>query len=504
MKRILLFLLAFLLLIPVLAAGSLILFRDVPGGVYLPKPINSKIDSYSEVVWVELGPVLPVMRAYGPEGTRLRNMLLLPFGQKALALYGSDKDYIVAEDGTFYFVGPRLTGGNSYAEIGGDADEAVLIARSKDNIAARTDGIDELRLVPVAADDPELARRKAGWQAARDRNLSDFAKLERAEITPAWQTSMNDGMVSFELPRNHVTAVIENAGDAIALEILQRRGPDRNAETRIGRNAHVMTIFATTDNAKYNRSGRAGGFGAHPDIHTLDGGIHVRRKADGFYHIEAERRIGDSYILAKAETDDPAVAADAVGIIRRMGAEKLPLEPLTGGYIPTGPAGDGDALHEALRAQLAPAIAPAFDPGELGLLANRGQTGTLRQPVIDAGWIAPAEGERIDWQLLRSDIFTPPDLSASGGFTLLASAGDRDLQLRRDNRTGRCRVDYQFPIAAISGNADLVLRFETSSINLPACQDAAAFFARFDLAALNAAVPASADEAGWLPHYRDE
>ncbi|AFT71515.1 hypothetical protein B5T_03248 [Alloalcanivorax dieselolei B5] len=503
MKRILLVLASILLLIPITVVLALTITRDVPGGTYFPQPINSKFDSYAEVTWAEVDRLLPVMRLYGPDGTKLRSYLMVPFKKEALPLRGHGKEYVAETDGSVRFIQEEGLFGNSYPDIKDESDLDALKERSKDNLATDINGIQALKLVPVEPDNPELLRIQAEWRDARNRTQEVFQQLAQAKVTPTWQTS-HEGMLSLKLPENYVLRYPEAASDAIAFKVWQRRGTDVKA--------HQMTLFATTNEDKYQRRKVAKNFfSIHPDHQNLGHDIHIAREANGYYFIQAERDIGDTYIHARAETPDTQVASDFIGIIKQLGTEDLSMQLLSGEYIPSMDSTMTPKDYAEFVGFLGQRLDPFFNP-DADLFHGRSN----RMTSPDHPWRLDffsfdQEGAAsIQIFLLRWESANPPALQdiwphapAEEEYGKTVATAGPALKLRINPRRSTCNSRYHLPITRINEHQELSLLFDVNSNSLPECQEAAAWFKQLDLAALKKAIPAINNETAWRPFFQN-
>ncbi|KAF0803984.1 hypothetical protein A6D6_03511 [Alcanivorax xiamenensis] len=503
MKRALLILASILLLIPVTVILALTIARDVPGGTYLPQPINSKFDSYAEVTWAEVDRLLPVMRLYGPDGTKLRGYLMVPFKKEALPLRGHGKDYVAEANGSIRFVQEEGLFGNRYPDIKDESDLNALKERSKDNLATDINGIQALKLVPVEPDAPELLRRQTDWHDARNRTQKIFQQLAQAKATPTWQTSFK-GMLSLKLPGNYVLRYPEARSDAVAFKVWQRHGSDPKA--------HEMTLFATTNEDKYQRRKVAKNFFSnHPDHHSLGHDIHIAREPNGYYYIQAERDIDDTYILAKAETPDTRVAGDFIGIIKQLGTEELPLRSLAGEYIPAVDSDTGQKDYAGFVTFLGQRLTPLFNPDD-DLFHGRSapMASPDHPPRLDFFSFDQEGAVSIRIFLIRWDEANPPALQdvwphapAEDEYGKTVAAAGPALKLRINQQRKTCNSRYRLPIASLDDDLQLSLLFDVSSNSLPECQEAAAWFKQLDLAALRRAVPAIDNETVWRPFFQN-
>ncbi|WOD27197.1 hypothetical protein RYH70_14360 [Alloalcanivorax xenomutans] len=503
MKRILLVLASILLLIPITVVLALTITRDVPGGTYFPQPINSRFDSYAEVTWAEVDSLLPVMRLYGPDGTKLRGYLMVPFKKEALPLRGHGKDYVAETDGSVRFTQEEGLFGNSYPDIEDESDLDALKERSKDNLATDINGIQALKLVPVEPDNPELLRIQAEWRDARNRTQEVFQQLAQAKATPTWQTSFK-GMLSLKLPGNYVLRYPEARSDAVAFKVWQRHGSDIKA--------HEMTLFATTNDDKYQRRKVAKNFfSIHPDHHNLGHDIHIALEANGYYYIQAERDIGDTYLHARAETSDIQVAGDFIGIIKQLGAEDLPMQLLSGEYIPSMDSTMMPKDYAEFVTFLEQRLDSFFNPDDdLFHVRSSRMTSPDHPWRLDVSSFDQQGAASIRIFLVRWESTNPPALrdiwlhaSAEEEYGEVVATAGPALKLRINQRRRTCNSRYHLPIARINAHQELSLLFDVSSNSLPECQEAAAWFKQLDLAALKKAIPAISNETAWRPFFQN-
>ena len=145
-----------------------------------------------------------------------------------------------------------------------------------------------------------------------------------------------------------------------------------------------------------------------------------------------------------------------------------------------------------------------FDAERLSRLAKGPLAHQLHQAIVDSGGMFLEYGESLGWELVRTDKVMPAPLNDPLPYTLntVASAKDGALTVSIDDRYHQCHVQYDLPVAKIGADAELMFKFYLTSINVPACQEAAAFFNYLDLDVLKTTIPEVADQSKWLPYYQ--